>query len=156
MSSAVTAVSSLTRASPRNCFRQWETAWSSSASIQAPVFSCNALPVGLTMRKLSMKASSIGPCRPWRLRRVPSSAAREDAVEPAVDLLLRLRVVAVRRLRPNDVNHADALGRERFGHQVGCLFLGVDLAAVSDRRAVEQVDGIVGAVVEVPELLLVP
>src|SRR5207244_2886716 len=84
------------------------------------------------------------------------AAAGEDAVDPAVDLLLRLRVVAVRRLRTDDVNHADALGRERLGHQIGGLFLSVDLAAVSNGRAIEQVEGIVGAVVQVPELLLVP
>ena len=44
-----------------------------SAAAQAPIFSFNGLPVGRTIRKLSMKASSMGPCRPWRLRNVPSS-----------------------------------------------------------------------------------
>ena len=43
-----------------------------------------------------------------------------------------------------------------LGHHVGGLLLAVDLAAVGDGRAVEQVDGVVGAIVEMPELLLVP
>ncbi len=63
----VTAVSNSTGASPRNCFCQWAMAWSHSMDAQTAVRSFWGLPVGLTIRKASMKASSMGPWRAWRL-----------------------------------------------------------------------------------------
>ena len=82
MSAAVTALSSLTRASPRNCCRQCSSACSLSAFAQAPTLAFEGLPVGRTIRKLSMKASSIGPCKPCRLRSLPSSTRSTTAQSP--------------------------------------------------------------------------
>ena len=39
-----------------------------SVFVHLPMWSPSIGPVGLTMMKLSRKASSIGPCRPCRLR----------------------------------------------------------------------------------------
>ena len=66
MSSSVTCESSFTRASPRNCARQSFVAFASCEELHAPTASLRAWPVGRTTRKLSMKASSTGPWRPWR------------------------------------------------------------------------------------------
>ncbi len=69
------SVSFFTGASPRNCFRQCSTACFISFSAHSAVFAFIGRPVGRTMRNESMKASSIGPCRPGFLR-APSGGAK--------------------------------------------------------------------------------
>ena len=81
---------------------------------------------------------------------------RCDAVDAPVDLLFRAAFVGVRRLWSDDVRQFDSFGLQRFGHHVGSLLLSVDFAAVRHGRAVEQIRGVVCAVVEVPEFLLIP
>ena len=58
--------------------------------------------------------------------------------------------------RADHVDQLHPLLLERLGHDVGGLLLVVDLAAVGDGRTLEQVRRHVGAVVKVPEPLLVP
>ena len=81
---------------------------------------------------------------------------RGNAVDAAVDFRLRLRVIGMSGLWSNDVRHFDSFGGQRVGHQIGGLFLFIDFAAVSDRRAVEEIDRVIGRVVKTPEFLLVP
>ncbi len=79
-----------------------------------------------------------------------------QAVDPPIDLLLGGRRVFVARLGADDVDQPDPLGGECPLHLIGRLFLPILFAAIGHGRAVEQVDGIVGCVVEVPEFALVP
>src|SRR5262245_55293065 len=82
MSASVSAVSVVVRASPRYCWRQWSIACCISLAAQEPTFSFSAGPVGFTMMKLSMKASSIGPWRPCFLRRPASSSGPATHLPP--------------------------------------------------------------------------
>ncbi len=58
-------------------------------------------------------------------------------------------------VRSDEVGELDSFLLEGEGHHVGGLLLDVLLAAVGHGRAIEQIAGIVGGVVQVPELLLV-
>src|SRR5205085_10455454 len=66
---SVISESSFTRGSPRNWRRHSLVAWASSRWTHLPTDSTSGLPVGRTIKKLSMKASSMGPCSAWRLAR---------------------------------------------------------------------------------------
>src|SRR5438128_8897612 len=64
MSCSLTAVSSLTDASPRKMSRHIFVAWDNSLFAQEPSLSLNGFPVGRTKRNEVIKASSIGPVSP--------------------------------------------------------------------------------------------
>ena len=81
---------------------------------------------------------------------------RGNAVDAAVDFDFGLRMIGMSGLWSNDVRHFDPLAGQRFGHEVSGLFLFINFAAVSDRRAVEEIDRVIGRVVKTPEFLLVP
>ena len=69
-------------ASPRNCRRHSVMACSCSAATHFAIAGAAGVPVGRTKMKLSRKASSIGPCSPWRLCR-PGSTAFSTGVQRA-------------------------------------------------------------------------
>ena len=88
-------MSSTTLGLARNCSSQSDSAWPSWASVHLPIASEFARPVGFTITKRSMKASSIGPCRPGRLakpansnrptsRHWPSALIKRDSHERSV------------------------------------------------------------------------
>src|SRR6185295_2887045 len=54
------------------------------------------------------------------------------------------------------VHEVEAFLAHGGGHDVSRLLLFVDLPAVGNGGALEEVDGPIGAIIEVPELLLVP
>ena len=62
-------------------------------------------------------------------------------------------MIAVRGVGTDDVGEFDAFALEGGSHDVGGLFLAVDLAAVGDGGEVEEVYGVVGAIVPMPESL---
>src|SRR4051794_31694866 len=62
----------------------------------------------------------------------------------------------VRRFWADDVRQLDAFFTEGLFHHVCGLLLAINLAAVSDRRAVPEVEAPAGAVVPVPKLLFPP
>ena len=84
------------------------------------------------------------------------AAAGQNAIDAAVDLFPGLRMVGMSRVRSENMNQGHPFFGQGTCHDVGCLLLPIDGPAVGNDRAVEKVGGIVGAVVEVPELLLVP
>src|SRR5262245_31222715 len=84
------------------------------------------------------------------------SSSSDDAIDALIDFLLGLRVILVRRLRPNDVDQLHAFGSQRVGHPVGRLLLSIDFTAVSDDRTVKKIYRVIRGVVEMPQLLFVP
>ena len=83
ISASVTAESSLDRCIPAHLVRHSFTAGCISDSPSSPPCRSCGVPVGRTIRKLSINASSIGPCKSCRLRRVFESTpptARPGAV----------------------------------------------------------------------------
>src|SRR5580765_3486853 len=66
MSTSVMAVSSFTGTSPRNWRRHSRVAADMAVEVDWPIWSFMDWAVGRTKMKESMKASSIGPWRPWR------------------------------------------------------------------------------------------
>ena len=74
----------------------------------------------------------------------------DDAVDSPIDLVLGLGRVSVAGLGADDVDQLDAVFRECPGHHVGGLLLAIVLAAIGHGRAVEQVEGVVGAVIKMP------
>ena len=94
-----------------------------------------------------------GPGGEPDLARVGVAAAFGDLVEDAVDLDFGIGMVAVRRLRARDAHQAHAFGGHGTLHHVAGLLLRIDLAVVFHGGDVVEVDGVIGGVVEVPELL---
>ena len=84
------------------------------------------------------------------------AAAGHDRIDPPVDLFFGLRVIRMRGVGTDDVSQLHALRLQCGGHDVGRLLLPVLFAAIGHGRTIEQVYGIVGAIVDVPQLLLVP
>ena len=84
------------------------------------------------------------------------ASARHDAVDAAIDFFFGLRMVAMRGLRADDVDELNAFRSGSLGHHISGLFLLIDLATIGDSRAIEEVEGIVGGIVPMPDLLLVP
>ena len=85
MSASVTSLSSRTWASPRNWRCHSAMARFSSAAAHCATLGDSGVPVGETKTKLSRKASSMGPCSPWRLCR-PGTAAVSTTAHCAPDL----------------------------------------------------------------------
>src|SRR5205814_598306 len=79
-----------------------------------------------------------------------------NAIEALVDLNFGVRMISVRRLRPDDMNQAKTFRSHRFGHEVGGLFLFINFTAVSNDRAIEQVSRVICRIVKMPKFLLVP
>ena len=86
------------------------------------------------------------------LARIRIAPLRGDGVDLVVDRHLGVGMIPVRGLRPDDVRHRDAFRGQRLGHDIGGLLLPVDLAAISHQRAIEEVDRVIGRVVEMPQL----
>lgn len=82
-----------------------------------------------------------------------SNFATADEDDAAGELTAKFKITTH---RPDDAVEVHPLLRPRLGHDVGGLLLGIELAVVGDGRALEQVHGVVDAVVKGPELLLEP
>ena len=80
----------------------------------------------------------------------------DDGVDPAVDLGAGVRCVVMSGLCSDDMNHLDSFLRQGFLHDVRRLFLRVNFAAVDHGGTLREIDRVVRAIVEVPELLLIP
>ena len=80
----------------------------------------------------------------------------DHAVDAAIDLLLRAGVIAVAHFGADDVDEFQSLAAHGFGHHIGGLLLFVVLSAVGHGGTVVEVDRPIRAIVEMPELLLVP
>ncbi len=96
------------------------------------------------------------PRREADLPRQRLTAAGDDAVHATVDLSFGCRGVEVLGIDTDDVLQRHAFGGKRLLHHVGGLLLRVVVAAIGDRGAVDEVDGPIVAIVEVPELFFPP
>ena len=90
------------------------------------------------------------------LARVRIAAALGDGVDEPVNLDLRIGMVLVRGIGSDDVRQPHTFARHGFGHDIGGLFLNIDLAAIGHGRAVEQVDGVIIGVIQMPQLFFPP
>ena len=75
-----------------------------------------------------------------------SNFATADEDDAAGELTAKFKITTH---RPDDAVEVHPLLRPRLGHDVGGLLLGIELAVVGDGRALEQVHGVVDAVVKV-------
>src|SRR4249919_2651040 len=67
-----------------------------------------------------------------------------EFIQPRFEFLERIRMIFMGRLRPDQPFELEALGSYCLFHYVSGLLLRVNLAAVRDRRAIEEISGIIG------------
>src|SRR5690349_5596628 len=79
-----------------------------------------------------------------------------NTVDPSVDFFLCAWFVAVGCIRTDDMSQFNAFSVHRLGHNVSGLLLFIDFAAVCDSWAIEKIDGVIGGVIPMPELLFPP
>ena len=124
----------------------------SPRSVQQVSLDSSSLPV-LLQRVDLYPVRAVIPKRPGREANLSGNTVptvARDFVNSPIDLSLGVGCVVVTGLGADDVGELNSFGLECFGHHIGSLLLSVSLTAIGNRRAVEQIEGIIGAIIEMP------